>query len=127
MTGPPVSLEVGVSAPHIGAHRAGKRSGVVLTGPTPSRLTPAHLAVQPAPVMNTVKCGPNFAFMIKSLRKNGDRNFPHGSALICITWIRFGKFDPDRDTMKLAKNYIFYNDSDPELFKRIFRTYIIMF
>ncbi len=49
MTGPPVSLEVGVSAPHIGTHRAGERCGVVLTGPTPSRLTSALLPVRPAP------------------------------------------------------------------------------
>jgi hypothetical protein len=61
MTGPPVSLEVGVSAPHIGAHRAGERSGAVLTGPASSRLSPALLAaVQPAPFRNTVKRGPNF-------------------------------------------------------------------
>ncbi len=56
MTGPPVSLEVGVSAPHIGAHGAGKRGGAVLTGPNPSRLTPARLAaVHPAPFRNTFK------------------------------------------------------------------------
>ncbi len=114
MTGPPVSLEVGVSAPHIGTHRAGERGGAVLTGPAPPRLTAALLAaVQPAPFRNTVKCGPNFLL----------GNFSHGSALFCLYRIRvrFGTFDPDTtDAMVVAKNYIFYTDSDPKLFKNYY-------